>query len=122
MVATVMIATGFGLLSVADGALVWGAVILAGVVRDGFMAILMTFIIKIKEVGAAYAGTATGLIMSVSQIGSVLSPPAGNSLSVYSPGLPYLFWAGLALLGLVAFAAVREGDKSAGKRQVMAGG
>ena len=30
MVATLMIASGFGLLSVADGALVWGAVILAG--------------------------------------------------------------------------------------------
>ncbi|MCL4832760.1 MAG: MFS transporter [Caldilineaceae bacterium] len=114
IVATVMIATGFGLLSVADGVLVWGAVILAGVVRDGFMAILMTFIIEIKEIGTTYAGTAVGMIMSISQIGSVLSPPAGNSLSVYSPGLPYLFWAGLALLGLVGFALVREGDKGRG--------
>ena len=109
MVATVMIATGFGLLSVADGLLVWGAVILAGVVRDGFMAILMTRIIEIKQVGAVYAGTATGLIMSISQIGSVLSPPIGNSLSIYNPGLPYLFWAGMALVGLVGFALVQEG-------------
>lgn len=108
MTATVMIAVGFGLLSVANGALVWGAVILAGVVRDGFMAILMTFIIEIREVGAAYAGTATGLIISISQIGSVLSPPIGNSLSVYGPGVPFLFWAGLALVGLAGFALVKE--------------
>lgn len=110
MVATVMIASGFGLLGIADGALVWGAVILAGVVRDGFMAIFMTFVIEIKEVGTTYAGTAVGLIVSISQIGSVLSPPAGNSLSVYNPGLPYLFWAGLALIGLVGFALVKEGE------------
>jgi cyanate permease len=110
MIATVMIATGFGLLSAADGALVWGAVILAGVVRDGFMAMLMTFIMEIKEVGVAYAGTATGMIMSISQIGSVLSPPAGNSLSVYGPGVPFVFWAGLALVGLMGFALVKEGE------------
>ncbi len=115
MVATVMIASGFGLLSIADGALVWGAVILAGVVRDGFMAIFMTFVIEIKEVGTTYAGTAVGLIVSISQIGSVLSPPAGNSLSVYNPGLPYLFWAGLALLGLVGFALVKEGREEGRK-------
>ena len=121
MVATVMIATGFGLLSVVDGVLVWGAVILAGVVRDGFMAILMTLIIEIKEVGTTYSGTAVGLIVSISQIGSVLSPPAGNSLSVYGPGVPYLFWAGLALLGLVGFVAVREGEKSAEKSQALPG-
>jgi len=108
MVATVMIATGFGLLSIADGLLVWGAVILAGVVRDGFMAIFMTLIIEIKEVGTTYAGTAVGLIVSISQIGSVLSPPAGNSLAVYGSGLPYLFWAGMALLGLVGFALIRD--------------
>lgn len=108
MIATVMIASGFGLLSVADGALVWGAVILAGVVRDGFMAMLMTFIIEIKEVGVAYAGTATGMIMSISQIGAVLSPPAGNSLAIYGPGVPFVFWAGLALMGLIGFAMVKE--------------
>lgn len=122
MAATLMIASGFGLLSIADGALVWGVVILAGVVRDGFMALLMTFIIEIKEVGAAYAGTAVGLIMSISQIGSVLSPPTGNSLSIYGPGVPYLFWAGLALLGFAAFATIREGDESSRTRQTVVSG
>ncbi|MFZ1754964.1 MAG: MFS transporter, partial [Caldilineaceae bacterium] len=120
MVASLMIASGFGLLSIADGVLVWGAVILAGVVRDGFMALLMTFIIEIKEVGATYAGTAVGLIMSISQIGSVLSPPAGNSLSVYGPGVPYLFWAGMALVGLIGFVLVKEGDSAGGKLGVLA--
>lgn len=122
MIATLMIASGFGLLSIADSLLVWVAVILAGVVRDGFMAIFMTFVIEIKEVGATYAGTAVGLIVSISQIGSVLSPPAGNSLSLYGAGLPYLFWAGLALLGFVAFAMIREGSEATSKRQSVTSG
>ena len=82
----------------------------------------MTFVIEIKEVGITYAGTAVGLIVSISQIGSVLSPPAGNSLSVYGPGVPYLFWAGLALLGFVAFATIRDGDRTTGKRQTVTSG
>ena len=86
------------------------------------MAIFMTFVIEIKEVGITYAGTAVGLIVSISQIGSVLSPPAGNSLAVFGPGVPYLLWAGLALLGFVAFTAIREGNESTSKRQAVVSG
>ncbi len=96
-----MVTTGVGLLSVADGLMVWAAVIMAGMVRDGFMAVFMTMIIETDGIGPAYAGTATGLVMVFSGLGNLLSPPLGNSLAAIDPGLSFVFWAGMALTGSV---------------------
>ena len=110
MMAALMIATGVGLLSVADGAMVWLAVILAGMVRDGFMAIFMTMIVETEGVGAAYAGTATGLVMVFSGLGNLLAPPLGNSLAKIDPGLSFVFWAALALAGFLGIYATKDRD------------
>lgn len=109
MVAALMIAIGVGLLAVVQGALIWPAVLMAGVVRDGFMALTMTAVMEIKGVGTRYAGTATGFLMAVMGIGAVLSPPIGNSLAAITASAPFAFWAGLALLGLSGYWFVREG-------------
>ena len=108
LVATVMLIVGFGLLSFAQGLLIWFAVIFAGIMRDGYMAIMMTLIIELRGVGPALAGTATGLIMAISRIGSVVAPPLGNGLESMSAGAPFLFWTALALMGFAALTAVRE--------------
>ncbi len=103
--AGLMIALGIGSLSFVDGALVWVAVGMAGMVRDGFMAVFMTAIIETEGVGIMYAGTATGMVMIFSGVGNLLAPPLGNSLAAIAPGLPFLFWAalsGLGFLGLLA--------------------
>ncbi len=50
MAAALMIITGVGLLSVVGGLLVWGAVTIAGLVRDGFMAVFMTTVIETEGV------------------------------------------------------------------------
>ncbi len=112
LVAALMFTIGFGILSIAQGVVVWLAVIFAGIMRDGFMATLMTLIIELRGVGPAFAGTATGLIMAISRIGSVVAPPIGNSLETFGPGAPFLFWAALALGGWVALTAVREARES----------
>lgn len=96
-----MIMTGVGLLSLADGVMVWAAVIMAGMVRDGFMAVFMTMIIETDGIGPAYAGTATGLVLMFSGLGNLLSPPLGNSLAGIDPGLPFVFWAAMALTGAI---------------------
>lgn len=100
LAAAIITAVGFGLLAVAQGPLVWAAVLLAGMVRDGFMAVIMTAILEIKGVGPSYAGSAIGIVMLVSGVGNLLAPPLGNSLASINPGLPFLFWSLLALLGL----------------------
>jgi MFS family permease len=109
LIAGLMIATGIGMLWFVSGPLVWVAIIVAGMVRDGFMAVLMTFIIEIRGVGAGWAGTATGLIIASSMVASVLSPPIGNSLASISPSLPFLFWSLLAFMGCVGIYLTREG-------------
>lgn len=108
MVAALLITTGVGLLAVVQGAVIWPAVLMAGVVRDGYMALTMTAMMEVKGVGARYAGTATGFLMALMGIGTVLAPPLGNSLAVFGLSVPFAFWAGLALLGFGAYWLVRE--------------
>jgi MFS family permease len=109
MVATLMIIIGVGLLSVVEGFMVWVAVILAGFVRDGFMAIFMTMVIETEGVGAAYAGTAIGLVMSFLGVGSLIAPPLGNSLAGIAVGFPFLFWMAMAVAGFLGIYLAKEG-------------
>lgn len=106
--AAIMVVTGIGLLSVVEGTLVWGAVIMAGMVRDGFMGVFYTMVIEIEGIGPVYAGTATGFVIIFSRLGGVIAPPLGNSLASVSPSLPFVFWAGMAFAGLLSIAAVKE--------------
>ena len=108
MAAALLIGIGTGLLGFAGGILISVAVLIAGIARDGFMAITMTAIIEVKGVGARFAGSATGLNMSVMGIVSVFAPPVGNWLVKFGSGLPFLFWASLVFLGCVAYLFLRQ--------------
>jgi ACS family hexuronate transporter-like MFS transporter len=108
IVASLMMTVGTGLLSIADGIVVWAAVIIAGMIRDGFMAIFMTTIIGTRGIGAVYAGTGIGLVMVFSGLGSMISPPIGNSLAHILPGLPFIFWAVLGVVGFISLLFVNE--------------
>lgn len=108
VVSSMVITLGIGMLSVAQGTMVWVAVCLAGMVRDGFMAVLMTLILETDGVGPVYAGTATGLTMVFSGIGNLVAPPIGNSLAEITPGAPFLFWSAMTLIGLAGLLLVKE--------------
>lgn len=111
MAGTVTIATGTMLLSLVDGSLIWAVVLLAGIFRDGYMAVLMTVIIELEGVGPRFAGTAMGTVMLFSRFSGLISPPLGNSLAGTDPALPFVFWAILgfmALWGLYMFAEERR--------------
>jgi len=108
LMATLTTAAGVGLLSVVDGVLIWTAVLMAGAVRDGFMAIFMTTVIELDGVGVLFAGTAMGMTMTLSRLGYLIAPPLGNSLARYDPSLPFAFWAAMALGGFVVFCLVKE--------------
>ena len=103
MTAALLVGTGTGLLGFARGALIWAAVLIAGFARDGFMAITMTAIMETEGVGARYAGSATGLTISVLGITNVFSPPVGNWLTRFGSATPFLFWAALAFMGFLAY-------------------
>ena len=90
-----------------SGVWIWAAVLIAGISRDGFMAITMTAIMEEKGIGARFAGSATGLNMSVIGIAVFFSPPVGNWLAVFGTGLPFLFWASLVLVGFLGLLFMR---------------
>jgi len=97
--ASLTIACGIGLLSLVDGVVIWLAVLMAGAVRDGFMAVFMTAVSEIDGVGAEYAGTALGLALTLLRIGALIAPPLGNALAVHGRRMPFVLWSGMALLG-----------------------
>ena len=103
MTAALLIGIGTGLIGFTGGILISAAVLLAGVSRDGFMAITMTAITEQKEIGARLAGTAIGLNMSLIGIANVFAPPVGNWLAGFGTGLPFLFWAALVCLGFIGY-------------------
>ncbi len=102
-----LILIGTGLLSIAQGAVVWAAVVLAGMVRDGSTSLLLSMVIENKDVGPVFAGTATGFVMFFFFVGNLISPPLGNKLADVHPGLPFLFWAGMVGLGVLSLAFVK---------------
>jgi len=107
--ATLMTAIGIGMLSIVEGIAIWIAVLLAGSVRDGYMAVFMTTALELVGVGAAYAGTALGLILTLSRVGGLIAPPLGNSLAAFGPRAPFVLWAAMALIGLVVLGLARHG-------------
>ena len=108
LIALVAIILGIGAIGIVSGPAIWAAVVVAGFVRDGFMAIFMTAVAEVEGVGPRYAGTATGLVMVFASLGNLLAPPLGNSLAGVSPGAPFLFWAALALGALAVLTLVPE--------------
>ncbi|MCK4245801.1 hypothetical protein KAX14_01040, partial [Candidatus Bipolaricaulota bacterium] len=99
--------------SIARGPAVWLSVAVAGIVRDGFMAVLITMIIETKGVGVTRAGTAVGLVMVFSRLGGLVSPLLGNSLADITPGLPFVFWAALAPMALfLSISSKKTGHES----------
>jgi MFS family permease len=97
-----------GLIPYVNGAAVWAMMILSGMFMDGFMALFTTTLMETEGVGSAHYGTALGLVFTIGQLGSVISPPLGNSFDAISPAAPFVFWAGLGLTALVPFIFVKE--------------
>jgi MFS family permease len=110
VVAAALICMGTGLLGVVGGVLIPIAVLMAGISRDGFMAITMTAITEVKGIGARFAGSAIGLSLSVMGIANVFSPPIGNWLERFGAGVPFLFWASLVLAGMTGYFFLKPSD------------
>ena len=111
MAAALLIGLGTGLLGFTSGVWISIAVIVAGITRDGFMAITMTAIIEEEGIGARFAGSATGLNMSLMGIANVFAPPIGNWLTKYGSGLPFFFWAFLVFLGFTSYFFLRQSKR-----------
>ncbi|MCK4863400.1 MAG: MFS transporter [Dehalococcoidales bacterium] len=97
-----------GLIPFVDGASIWVLMIVCGIFMDGFMSLAVTMLLETEGVGPVYSGTALGMVFTIVHIGSVASPPLGNSLAAISPGTPFLFWASLSIVALVMLFFIKE--------------
>lgn len=97
-----------GLIPFVDGASIWVLMIVCGIFMDGFMSLAVTMLLETEGVGPVYSGTALGMVFTIVHIGSVASPPLGNSLATISPGTPFLFWASLSIVALVMLFFIKE--------------
>jgi MFS family permease len=96
------------LIPLVPDSLIWLMVALTGICMDGFLAILSTMVLETKNVGYENSGLALGIVYTISQFGSLASPPLGNSFASKGAGLPFFFWAGLAAAAFVIFFFVHE--------------
>lgn len=97
-----------GLLPVVDGTIIWVLMIISGIFMDGFMAVTTAMLLETDGVGPLYSGTALGIVFTIAQFGSVVSPPLGNSFANVNPGLPFVFWAALSVAPLVTLAFTKD--------------
>jgi hypothetical protein len=111
--AAVLTTLSVSLLPLASGGAVWVLVMLAGMLMDGFMAIIVTMLLETEGIGMHFAGVAIGVIFTVSPIGGLISPPIGNSFASISAGTPFFFWAALSLMSVLVLMMLRE---TAGRR------
>ncbi|MAT41833.1 MAG: hypothetical protein CL609_05790 [Anaerolineaceae bacterium] len=100
LVTGLMSAIGALVISISTGGFIWAGIFLAGMVRDGFMTILLTMIVESEGIGHQYVGTATGFVLAIGGISSFLAPPIGNSLESLWSGAPFLFWSILSFAGV----------------------
>jgi hypothetical protein len=49
--------------------------------------------------------------MAISGIGNVIAPPLGNSLADYGPSVPFVFWAGLAVFGMMCLTLTKSATR-----------
>jgi len=104
--------TALGILSffVLRGEALWGAILFAGLARDGMMAILITMTAETKGVGPAFSASATGFIFIFASLGALISPPLGNRFALLAPNLPFIFW-GLLCAGAILLLIGLSGEK-----------
>jgi len=97
-----------GLLPLVEGGTIWVLMLLAGIFMDGFMSLIVTMMLETEGVGPIYSGTALGIVFTIVHIGSVSSPPLGNSLASVSQAAPFFFWASLSVAALVMLFFIKE--------------
>jgi NNP family nitrate/nitrite transporter-like MFS transporter len=79
---------------------IWIIIIVGAFLRSGASSLFNVMIFEHKDIGSKYGGTAIGLASTVSMIGAFIAPTIGNSLESFGPEWPFIFWGGLALLGI----------------------
>ncbi len=88
--------------SFASDPLLWLVLVLLGVFSDGYAAVFITMVQESEGIGARHTGTALGIIFSLSNLASSIFSPVSYRLAESNPNNPFLFWAGMGTISLLA--------------------
>jgi len=103
---------GTGLLAIPNDTAIWALMLIAGITRDGFMAVFITFTVETEGVGLKYAATALGAIFTLERLGLFILPSIGGFIAKYvSLELPFVLWGALAAMGFVVLLFLKESKK-----------
>jgi len=103
-----LVIIGIGGMSFINGPIIWALVVMVGLGQESLAAVAITMTMETKGIGAKYAGTALGLIMSMSLLGGTIGPPIGNGLAEINPSYAFIFWAVMVFMGLFIFSFSEE--------------
>lgn len=107
--ALIILIVTLGLIPVVDGVMIWGLMVVYGLVQGAMFPLFIVIQIEQKGVGARYAGTAVGLTTSLGMIGAFAAQPLGlNLIQYFGEGAPLFFWAGLYFISIIGFFYVKE--------------
>jgi len=103
---------GTGLLAIPNDTAIWALMLIAGITRDGFMAVFITFTVETEGVGLKYAATALGAIFTLERLGLFVLPSIGGFIAKRGLlELPFVLWASLAAMGFVVLLFLKESKK-----------
>ena len=90
------------------GPTLWVLIVINGIARGCVFPLLTTMAVERKAIGVQYAGTAIGLVNTLSMIGGAALSPLGNSLAGIHPQYPFVFWSAISAIALVGFFFIKE--------------
>lgn len=120
IVAGLILASGIGSLAFIPGSIILIVIGLTGFIFDAFMAISNTNVLEVPGVGFIYAGTAVGFANMIRNLGGTFSPAIGNSLAIYGPSVPFVFWGAMGFFGVLMFVLLFWSRRTAPAPEVQA--
>lgn len=82
--------------------LLWVLLVAIGIFQDGYAAVFITMVQESEGIGPRYSGTAIGLVFSLSNLAVAIFSPVSYRLAEANPDNPFVFWAAMGALSLVA--------------------
>ena len=105
---SLLTSVSIALLSIAGPSAFWVLIPMVGCLTQGIGTLVIAHTLEIKAIGAAYAGTALGLIGGLANFGGFVMPLIGGKLAETNPVWPFIMWSVACLAGTSCFFLLKE--------------
>ena len=107
-----LVAVTLGAIPFFDGTAVWVLIVVNGLLRGSMFPLLTSLVVEQEGVGARYAGTAIGVVLSLGMLGGSFTPPLGGAIAdVYGGDAALLTWAAISMVSLAGLFFVKEAPR-----------